>query len=115
MDLAFALNLGSGALSSFNGAKRLGEARARALTVPLVFSLILLIAKPALAGLLFLGKLSASVSILRGLSVTGERLVPNKVSCACENRVMGENLTLEGVLGLDEDSALICATGDFLE
>ena len=113
--LGFLLGLALGGLSSLNETKRLGEARARALTVPLVFSLIFLVAKPALAGLLFLGKLLVLVSILRGLPVTGERLIPNKDSRVCEKRVMGENLMLEGVLGLDEESALSCAMGEVLE
>jgi hypothetical protein len=39
----------------------------------------------------------ASVPVLRGLPVTGEWL--NQDSATCEKRVMGENLTLEGVLG----------------
>lgn len=93
----FLLGLALGGLSSLNGTKRLGEARARALTGPLVFSLIFLVANPALAELWFLGKMLASVPVLRGLPVTGEWL--NQDSATCEKRVMGENLTLEGVLG----------------
>ena len=95
--LVFVLNFVFGASSSLNGAKRLGEGRARALTGPLVFSLIFLVANPALAKLWFLGKMLASVPVLRGLPVTGEWL--NQDSATCEKRVMGENLTLEGVLG----------------
>ena len=78
--LGFLLGLALGGLSSLNETKRLGEARARALTVPLVFSLIFLVAKPALAGLLFLGKLLCLVSSLRGLPVTGEM---EEAECCC--------------------------------
>lgn len=107
--LGEALDLASGESSDLNGKERLGELAA---AFPLVFSLIFLFAKPALAGLSFLGRFIASVSILRGLSVTGERL--NQDSATCEKRIKGEDLTLEGVLGLDEEPALICATGDML-
>jgi hypothetical protein len=83
--------------------------------IPFVFSLIFLTAELALVGLFFLGRSSISASILRGLSVAGERLIPNKGPYDCEKIVMGENLLLEGVLGLDEESALTCAMDGILE
>jgi hypothetical protein len=73
------------------------------LAVPLVFTLPFLISVLALAGLLLLGEFPTSTSILRGLAVTGEWLNQDPT---CDKIVRGESLMLEGVLGVEEESAL---------